>query len=523
MAFFHGIQITEVSLGGVTIQVVNSAVIGLVGSAPQWLNGSSVKPGINVPTLVVTQNQAGQFGPLIAGYTIPYALNAIQQQGAAAVIVVDVFNPATMFTAVALAPFTGPASNTNPISLGHMGLLGPGLGPYSIATTVVVKNSGQTTTYVENTDYTVDYINGLLYTKAGGTITASQALQISFSYADPSKVVASNIVGTVASSVYTGMQGLLTTFSAMGITAKILITPTFFDSVTVAGLAALAAKLRAVYLIDRAASTTPAAAITARGTVGDVWDTSDYRCILCFPGLLVNDPGLVPTGVTVSPQGTLVLKYNNQTIDQTPSQWFAGTMAAKDLSSGFWFSPSNTQIVGILGPDVSMYMSAIDPNADTNLLNAAGIATIFNGYGTGLRWWGNRSSAFPAQTDPVTFIAIRRVMDVVEQSLQVGALPFVDQPITNGLINSILSAGNGLVRSLVQKGALIPGSIISYNPGDNPVQNIAAGQLVFEVAIMPPPPAELITFLVYIDTTLLASLGPNVAAGAAAASVLPTA
>jgi phage tail sheath protein FI len=527
MAFFHGVIVTEVSLGGLVIQVVNSAVIGLVGTAPQWYNGSTTKPGINVPTLVTTQQQGAQFGPLLGGYTIPYALNAIQQQGAAAVIVVDVFNPATMATAQAITPFTGPASNSQPISLGHMGLSGPGLGgagnPYALTSTVVVKNSGQTTTYVENTDYTVDYNNGLLYTKAGGAITASQALQISFSYMNPTLALPSNIVGTVASSVYTGLQALLTTFSAMGVSAKILITPNYYDSVTVAGLAAVANQLHAMYFIDRAPVTTPAAAITARGTVSDVWDRADYRCVLCFPGLLVTDTGLVPTGVTVSPQGTLVLKYNNVTVDQTASQWFAGTTAAKDLAQGFWWSPSNTQINGILGPDVSMYMNPLDANSDTNLLNAAGIVTIFNGYGTGLRMWGNRSSAFPANTDPTVFICIRRTLDVLEQSIQVGSLPFIDNPITTGLINSVLLAVNGFIRTLIQQGALLPGSKVSYNPGDNSQTALSNGQVTFAVSVMPPPPAEQITYNVSVNTSLLANLTPNVSGAASNSQILPTA
>lgn len=37
-----------------------------------------------------------------------------------------------------------------------------------------------------------------------------------------------------------------------------------------------------------------------------------------------------------------------------------------------------------------------DPNSEANLLNEAGIITVFNSYGTGIRLWGNRSAAFPS-------------------------------------------------------------------------------------------------------------------------------
>jgi hypothetical protein len=44
---------------------------------------------------------------------------------------------------------------------------------------------------------------------------------------------------------------------------------------------------------------------------------------------------------------------------------------------------------------------------------------------------------------------------------------------------------------------------------------VAAGQLVFDIDVMPPPPAERITFNVFIDTTLLSQLGTTSASGAA--------
>jgi hypothetical protein len=48
---------------------------------------------------------------------------------------------------------------------------------------VVVKNSAGSTTYVVNTDYTVDAINGTVTPLTGGTITASQALKVSYTAA----------------------------------------------------------------------------------------------------------------------------------------------------------------------------------------------------------------------------------------------------------------------------------------------------------------------------------------------------
>lgn len=761
MAFFHGIEVTEVSTGGVTVQVVNSAVIGLIGSAPQWSAPAGTGPGTNKPTLVTSKSGASAFGALIQGYTIPEALADIQQQGAGAIVVIDVFNPLIHQTQVVALAITAPTSNSVPVSLGRMGLIGPGLpnvplttasadavaqmgagyapgdtitlaggvasvaailsvaatqlaalsvnapgtgyvpgdeitlaggtssvaaelsvattkvvsatvaaggaggangtqtvtgttgagqkftasvtvaggaitavlgitfggaytqnpasliaepvtgaglvgaeldvvmgvntvaivnrGSYTVnsatftqgsttgagagatfnaatfgvltanvttpgtystvpanpvsqgstsgsgtgaqfnmtfagpASSVVVKNSGQTVTYVENTDYTIDYVNGLLYTKAGGAITSGQALKVGYAYCDPSKVADNDIIGTVTGGIYTGIQALQTTFQTMGLFAKILITPSFTDSTVASALLSMANTIRAYALIDAPPQTSVNQAVTNRGVGGNAFNLASDRLGLCFPYQLKQGAAIIPTGVTISPQGVISYTYVSGTVESPYSQWVAGAMAAKDLANGYWFSPSNTAFLGTLGPDVSIYMSAFDPNSDTNTLNANGIVTVFNGFGTGLRVWGNRSSSFPASSAPTTFIAIRRTLDVIEQSIQVSMLPYLDQPITNGLIVSVLNAVNAFINSLIQRGALTPGSKVTYNPADNPASQLANGQIVFEVNLMPPPPAERITFNMFVDTSLLANLGPTVTSNTSQNQVLPSA
>lgn len=769
MAFFHGITITEVNNNGVVIQVVNSAVIGLVGSAPQWAAPAGTGPGISKPTLVTSQSQASAFGQLIQGYTIPGALSDIQKQASGAVIVIDVFNPLIHQSTFTSVPITGPANATVPVTLGRMGLIGPGLpntplatasmdsvaapggatgasyatndtitlaggtasvaavltvnttrlvglglnatggsathsyapgdgvtltggtssvapvlavnttqvvsatianggtggtngtqtvtgttgtgtkfqasvtvaggiitailsisvagsyltnptlltaepvtgggvngatlnlnmgiltfsivnpgsftvnsatftqasstgngtgatfnagifgvltatittaGSYSVVptnpvlqastsgsgtgvqfnitfggppSTVVVKNSAGSTTYTEGTDYKIDYVNGLLYLLTGSTITAAQALKVTAAYCDPSKVTDSDIIGAVVGSTFTGLQALQTTFNTMGFTAKLLITPNFYDAAVASALLTMANTLKAYAFVDAPPQTSVATAVANRGVGGNPFNMASDRLGIVFPWQFKAGVAIIPTGVVVSPQGIFGYTTATGNVESPYSQWVAGATAANDIANGFWFSPSNVQINGTLGPDISMYMSAYDPSADTNTLNAAGILTVFNGFGTGYRTWGNRSSSFPASTSVTTFIAIRRTLDVVEQSIQVASLPFLDKPITNGLINSILQSVNGFIRSLIQQGALLSGSAITYNPADNPVQNLSAGQLTFEVNVMPPPPAEQIIYKFAVDTSLLANLGPATSSTSNSQTVLPTA
>ncbi len=581
--FLHGIEIVEVNNGPVPVSVVNSAVVGLIGTAPQWMVSASaavLPPGPNTPVLVGSSVSASQFGPLVRGYTVPYALAAIQAQSAGQVIVVNVFDPAVHQTTKASAIFNMPASGTQVVNLVQMGLIGPGL-PNSgaLETTVTVAPAtapgnwlsgtnetvgtlikpttgnaggyifkctmagetgtvepttwpqavGDTVTdgsatwinvglygYLENTDYTVDYVNGFVYAKAGGAIAAGASLSIGYAYADPGAVQDSDIIGAVTDGIYTGMQALLTTFQSMGLFSKLLIAPGFSqDEETASALTTLANTLRAMAFIDAVPNTPVATAIADRGASGNAFDSSSYRAVLCFPQEIFYDTGIVPTGNTLNNQGIVVNQLYNTNADSPYSQWVAGVTAAQDIANGYWFSPSNVQIQGIVGPDVSMYSSAFDPSSDTNGLNAVGILTVFNGFGTGLRTWGNRSAAYPTYTDPAVFIPIRRTMDVIEQSVQLAMMQFLDQPISNGLINSILQTVNGFLATLVQRGALIGGAC-SYNPAENLATQLAAGQLTFDLAIMPPPPAEEITFNVSVNTALLNTLGPVTASAAAA-------
>ncbi len=508
-SFLHGVEILEVGTGPVPVTVVKSAVIGLVGTAPTWaVQAPAQAPAISAPTLVSSAKDAANFGPVVRGYTIPYALSAIQAQGAGQAIVINVFDPTRHTTAVAATPYTFNAQGV--INLGHMGV-----------SNVVVTSDPAGTTYAATTDYTLDPINGIIMlvpTTSGGHIAAGATVLVAFNFADPTKVQDADIIGAVTGGVYTGIQALQTTYGTMGFFAKILIAPGYAQNADVAtALDSIAQKIRAIALVDSPPSTAVATAIANRGAVGNAFNTSSKRTVLCYPQETFYDTGLVPTGVTLSATGAPVQAGFNANAVAPYSQWVAGAIAARDLSQGYWWSPSNMQVEGILGPDVALYASAVDASCDVNNLNSSGILTVFNAFGTGLRIWGNRSSAYPTITSPDNFISVRRTMDVIEESVELAMLQFIDQPISNALITAILASVNAFLRTLIQRGALVAGTA-SYDPASNPSTQVSAGQLVFNIDVMPPPPAERLTFQTFIDVTLLQQLGQTPAQTASAAA-----
>lgn len=287
-----------------------------------------------------------------------------------------------------------------------------------------------------------------------------------------------------------GMKAFEDCYSLFGYFPKTIIAPVFCEETAVVSqMKAICDKIRAIGLVDAPIGTTVQEAITGRGPEGTInFNTSSDRVILCYPHLKVYDSEL------------------DTNILQPYSQRLAGVIAAKDVNKGYHWSPSNTEINGIVGVEKQLTSMINDPTSEVNTLNEAGIVTVFNSYGSGFRTWGNRSAAFPASTHPTNFINVRRTADILHESVEYSMLQFIDFPIDNGLIDSITESVNAFIRTLIGRGALIDGKCY-YNPDKNPVTEIANGHLLFDVEFMPPTPAERITFESFIDIELLKSLG----------------
>jgi len=287
-----------------------------------------------------------------------------------------------------------------------------------------------------------------------------------------------------------GMKAFEDCYSLFGYFPKTIIAPVFCEETAVVSqMKAICDKIRAIGLVDAPIGTTVQEAITGRGPEGTInFNTSSDRVILCYPHLKVYDSEL------------------DTNILQPYSQRLAGVIAAKDVNKGYHWSPSNTEINGIVGVEKQLTSMINDPTSEVNTLNEAGILTVFNSYGSGFRTWGNRSAAFPASTHPTNFINVRRTADILHESVEYSMLQFIDFPIDNGLIDSISESVNAFIRTLIGRGALIDGKCY-YNPDKNPVTEIANGHLLFDVEFMPPTPAERITFESFIDIELLKSLG----------------
>ncbi len=477
--FLHGVETIEIQKGARPIRGVKTAVVGVAGTAPIY-KLAAADQSVNKNILVLSDKDAAKyFGPKTAGYTIPSALDAIIDQGKGIMIVVNVFDPTQHKTAVPAADMN--FDDDNSIDLGHECVM-----------SVVVKSTGETPiTYVEGTDYTVDVVNGIIAKKGAG-ITAN-TVNVAFSYGDPTKVTSGDIIGTVdAGGNRTGLQAFKDCYNQLGFFPKILIAPVYGTQTSVVTeLESMASAIRAIAMVDAPVGTTFQQAITGRGPEGEInFNTSSERLVLCFPHLKVYDAA-----------------SNSEKLEPY-SQRLAGVLSANDIENGYWWSPSNKEIKGIIGVERAISAMINDPNTEANILNENGIVTTFNSFGTGIRTWGNRSAAWPSVSHPKNFMAVRRTADVLHESVEYAMLQFMDMPINDALIDAIVESVNSFLRTLIARGALIDGKC-SYDKAKNPTTEIALGHLTFDMDFMPPVPCERITFESFINIDLLKKLGGN--------------
>lgn len=173
-------------------------------------------------------------------------------------------------------------------------------------------------------------------------------------------------------------------------------------------------------------------------------------------------------------------------------------LTGSEFETGYWCSPSNYVLPDVLGVEQTLEYIPNDASCEVNTLNSQGIATVINQLG-GWRAFGNRSTAFPDTTDATSFIAWRRVCDVVEDSIEYFTLQYLDKPmftrptdISTSLIGIIQESVNGFLRSKIGT-ALVYGRCF-INASDNTLESLQQGIIKYRYQITPPVPMEHVEY-----------------------------
>lgn len=397
--FLHGVEVINIDDGTRPITTAASSVIGIVGTAPR----AGTDFPINQPVLVTSRQQAAKLrsGTSEQGEgTLPDAIDAIFDQGAAVVVMIRVDGGASEATALAAV-----VGGTNP-------------------------TDGQ----------------------------------------------------------YQGAHALLSAESVLGVKPRLLIAPGFThqrpedpDNVgtplanpVVAALKGIATKLRAVVVAD-GPDTNDAAAILSAG------DHGSQRVFLVDPGVKrLNAAG----EITVQPASATV----------------AGAISRSDNERGWWASPSNIELNGVLGTTRAVDFCLDDATSRANQLNAKNVATIIRQ--NGFRLWGNRTLAVDGKWQ---FLCVVRTADIIADSLQAAHLWAVDRGITKTYADDVRDGVQAYLRNLVANGAILGGDCW-IDPELNTAENIKAGKFYWDFDFTPTYPGEHLTFRMHMNDNYISEI-----------------
>ncbi|WP_208439747.1 phage tail sheath subtilisin-like domain-containing protein [Bartonella grahamii] len=296
---------------------------------------------------------------------------------------------------------------------------------------------------------------------------------------DNENATLTNILGGVnANGAYEGVHAFIGAQSIVGQTPRILIAPGFThqrpSSVNIeengtgatanpvaAELIGIAERLRAIVVLD-APNTTDEAALSAAK------DFDSKRAIIVDPFVKVNRDGKI--------------------LEQPASAAVAGVIAKTDFTHGFWHSPSNKVINGIVGIARPIDFSIGDRSSRANLLNEQNITTIIreNGY----RLWGNRTLSSDTK---FAFLSVVRTADMINDAILRGHLWAVDRNIKKTYMSDVSESVNAYLRDLKAQGAILGGRC-TPDPELNTASAIESGRVYFNVEFTPTTPAEHITF-----------------------------
>jgi len=328
-----------------------------------------------------------------------------------------------------------------------------------------------------NKDYTIPKALDGIFDQAGAMVVVinvadpSNPAHLTTGSLDPANITSADVVGGVDGTTgeYKGVHALLAANSELGVTPRILISPGFTHDMpsgnanpVVSELLGIAENLRAVIIADLP-NTNDTDAIDYIGDFGSarVYPIYPWVKVLDSLGAIVEEPA---------------------------SARVAGLIVKSDNERGFWWSPSNLVINGIVGISKPIDFVLGDVNSKANYLNENNITTIIQE--SGFRLWGNRTLS----ADPKwAFLQARRTADMINDSLLKAHLWAVDRNITKTYIEDVLEGVNNYLRHLKSIGAIIGGTAFA-DPELNTPDQIAQGKVSFDFDFTPPYPAEHITF-----------------------------
>ena len=481
MANLHGVETIELTSGTVAVTTIQTAIIGLVGTAPDASAGSPAAGTVGTPILdnvvefsATLVGRAGNVLVVNATAGVPDAENPAEVETTA---VWDA--AATTLTITLGCDESGkltatPADVVDAVAaVADVKVTAKGSGSGTVTPFSLQLSGGEDEPFPLNTPVAI--VGTTMLSRLGDKGTLKQALTEINDQRNALTVVvrvAENADAQNAekqrAAVLAGIGVLSSAKSVTTYQPRIVIAPGFSEDDAVGkALETVAGKLRAVAYVDCAAGATLQEVVQRRQSYG-------MRTELLRPRVQVSNA-------------------DGQLVYRPYSAFAAGLRARIDFEKGWWWSKSNQDINNILGVEQIDEFILGDENCDANLLNMQNVSTIIRR--AGFKHWGNRLCG----TDPQwRFESVRRTADVIEDSIQETMLEYVDRPLDRENADDIIGTINAYMRQLVGLGAIFGGRAW-LDEELNTAESMAAGVLYINYDFGPKSPTELISLRVRVN------------------------
>ena len=200
---------------------------------------------------------------------------------------------------------------------------------------------------------------------------------------------------------------------------------------------------------------------------------------------------ILPPTVLLIVDPFVKVSKNGAVIAQPASARVAGLQARVDYDEGFWFSPSNHVLEGIVGTARTVEHSLSDPSAELQYLNRNAVATVVRSPSGGFKLWGSR---VPSGDSLKLFWSVRRSHDAIIESIERAHEPFIDRPFNIQILLDIAETVNSALRRWKALGATLGGRVWLDRTINTP-ETWAAGHIYVSYDAEAPAPMEHITFV----------------------------
>ncbi|MGC9419662.1 MAG: phage tail sheath C-terminal domain-containing protein [Rhodovulum sp.] len=292
-----------------------------------------------------------------------------------------------------------------------------------------------------------------------------------------------NVIGDPTTQ--TGVYALGLARAVLGISPDLLGAPGFTTpdpaskSPVAVALDTVATKLKAEF-----AAAGPVDGLAARTAYAELWSSRYIRLIANQMRIYDADSAAVVT--------------------QEAEASYLGAVAKRIIDKGFWWSVSNTRVMGAVAAAQPIDYVIDDGQTEAHLLSELGYAMIVND--DGLRWLGNRTRASDPRDAFATTVRTRRM---IGQSIAEGHRWAKDKPMSAQLFKDIVDGVQLYLDRLKGRGAILGGKVW-LDPELNTVDSLDMGRLYVDLDWGDAAPLERLTFRIHdtadYNSTLLAEV-----------------